>query len=235
MDKSETVFDPDSQSPESLIMYMDDDLLVVNKPAGLLSIQDGYNLQLPHLATILEPIVGKVWIIHRLDKDTSGVLLLGRNADTHRYFNEQFKNRSIEKYYHCLVAGNVNWEELEVSSPLLKNADRLHRTRVNEVKGKPALTGFKVLIRFPNFALVECQLFTGYTHQIRAHLFHLDLHLLGETLYCRSSERPDKQTSCGLKRFGLHSRTISFDHSNNSKRMSFTAPYPRDFASLILN
>ncbi|MCJ7696609.1 MAG: RluA family pseudouridine synthase [Anaerolineaceae bacterium] len=234
MDDSETVFDSNPHIPESMIMYMDDDLLVVNKPAGLLSIQDGYDLQLPHLATILEPLVGKVWIIHRLDKDTSGVMLLGRNADTHRYFNEEFKKRSIEKYYHCLIAGNFNWEEMDVHSPLLKNADRLHRTRVNEFKGKAALTSFKVLQKFPNYTLVECQLFTGYTHQIRAHLFHLGLHLLGETLYCRPSERPDKQNNYGLTRFGLHSRTISFKHSSNSKRMSFTALYPRDIANLIL-
>ena len=83
--------------PQSMILYLDADLIVINKPSGLLSIRDGYNENLPHLATYLEKTVGKIWIIHRLDKDTSGVMLLARNPETHRFFNAQFRTRNVQK------------------------------------------------------------------------------------------------------------------------------------------
>lgn len=223
----------DNLDPQSMLLYSDADLLVINKPAGLLSIQDGYDRSLPHLATIMEPVFGKVWTVHRLDKDTSGVMLLGRNADTHRYFNELFKSRTIEKTYHCLVLGHPIWEEKLVNLPLAVNADRLHRTRVDEIRGKPAKTGIEVLKRYDSYTLLACQLFTGYTHQIRAHLFHLELPILGDSLYCQRSQRQIALKCFGLARLALHAYSISFDRPHGGQYLTFMAPYPPDFAALL--
>lgn len=215
--------------PVSMIIFSDPDLLVINKPAGLLSIQDGYDRSLPHLATILESIYGKVWIIHRLDKDTSGILLLGRNAETHRYFNEKFKDRSINKTYHAFVLGHPDWNEKMIDLPLKTNADRLHRTRVNISQGKPAVTGFKVINRYPDHTLLECQLYTGYTHQIRAHLFELDLPILGDMLYCQKFQRELLRSKFNFDRIALHAFSIGFEHPKIHQYLVFQAPYPLEF------
>lgn len=219
--------------PKDMILYHDADLAVVNKPAGLLSIQDGYDLTLPHLATVLEPLLGKVWIIHRLDKDTSGVLVLGRNADAHRYFNIKFQDRSVQKIYHAFVLGQPEWDGKLVELPLKVNADRLHRTRVNEVDGKPAMTGFQVLKRFTEYALLECELLTGYTHQIRAHLFALNLPILGDTLYCQKDQRKLVKANFNFDRLALHAYSISFIHPKTKQRMQFQAAYPTEFEALL--
>ncbi|NMD27220.1 MAG: RNA pseudouridine synthase, partial [Chloroflexi bacterium] len=90
--------------PSTWILYVDADLVVVNKPSGLLSIPDGYHPELAHLSQALAPIVGKLWIVHRLDRETSGVVLLARNAQAHRKLNETFRQRSLQKNYRCFAA-----------------------------------------------------------------------------------------------------------------------------------
>ena len=221
------------QSPEDSIIFLDSDIVVINKPSGLLSIQDGYDLSLPHLSTYFKQTLGEIWIIHRLDRDTSGVMLLGRNADSHRFFNEQFRVRTVGKIYHCLVLGQPEWNEIKVGLPLRTNADKLHRTRVDNHAGKPASTSFKVMQRYSDYALVECEIFTGYTHQIRAHLFSLGLHIVGESLYCSKSQRPNKNNTFGLNRLGLHAYSISFPHPLTNRKLTFIAHYPSDLQTLI--
>lgn len=220
-------------NPADSIIFLDSDILVINKPSGLLSIQDGYNLSLPHISTYYEQSLGKIWIIHRLDKDTSGVMLLGRNANSHRFFNEQFRNKTISKLYHCLVLGQPEWNEMMVELPLKINADKLHRTRVDPVKGKPASTRFKVIKRFIDYTLVECEIYSGYTHQIRAHLFSQGLHIIGESLYCSKDQRPNRKNSFGLNRLGLHAYSLSFPHPKNGRFLTFISQYPSDLQTLI--
>ena len=120
-----------------------------------------------------------------------------------------------------------------VTFPLATNADRLHRTRVNHERGKPAKTGLKVLRQFEAYTLLECELFTGYSHQIRAHLFALGLTVLKDNLYCLPANRPNPENSFGLNHIALHSRNIGFQHPTTGQNLSFTAPYPEDFAKLI--
>lgn len=216
-----------------MVIYIDDDLLVINKPAGILSIQDGYDRTLPHLSTLLDPYFGRIWIIDRLDKDTSGVLLLGRNSDTHRILNEKFKERSITKIYHSLILGNPEWDELMVDLPLKTNADRLHRTRVDQNHGKPAKTFFCVKSRYTSFSLLECNLFSGYTHQIRAHLFSLNFPILGDTFYCQKSQRELLRSLFPHNRIALHAKTITIEHPRSREVMTFTAPYPIEISELL--
>lgn len=213
------------------IIYEDDDLILVNKPAGLLSIQDGYDPDLPHLRTVLEPDHGILWIVHRLDKDTSGLILLAKNAEAHRKLNESFREHQIQKIYHGLVSPAPDWQEQVVNLPLRTDADRKHRTRVDEIEGKPAVSTFRVEKRFPLGVLMSIQITSGITHQIRAHLRALNLSLLGDRLYrVGLPEQP-----LMVERTMLHAREIGFIHPVTQVQMQFTANYPEDFRAAYTN
>jgi RluA family pseudouridine synthase len=214
-----------SENKNLPVLYQDEDLLVINKPSGLLSIQDGYNPDYPHLKTILEPIHGKIWLVHRLDKDTSGLVILARNSIAHRELNKIFRERQIEKIYHGLVTPVPHWRELDIQLPLLPNADREHRTRVNPKKGKRAHSICRILKWFELGVLMEIQILTGITHQIRAHLRAHNLALLGDNLYAAGLNPQPFQAS----RTMLHAREIAFMHPSHNTWLHFSAPYPDDF------
>jgi len=210
------------------IIFEDDDLLIVNKSPGLLSVSDGYNPSLPHLRNVLEPQFGSLWIVHRLDKETSGLIVLAKNPDAHRALNEQFRTRQIEKKYHGLVTPTPQWREMDINLPLQTDADRRHRTRVNLTQGKDAQSNCRVLKRFLCGALMEIQIKTGITHQIRAHLRSFNLILVGESLYNAGLPHPQIQA----ERTMLHSRTIAFKHPTSGSWVEYTAPYPEDFRDI---
>ena len=214
--------------PPTLIpspIYQDSDLLLVNKPAGLLSVPDGYNPDLPHLRSVLEPIYGPLWIVHRLDRETSGVVVLVKNSFSHRELNALFRNREIHKVYHGLVTPSPPFNTKNIELPLKPNADREHRTRVDYRNGKPAQSIIQVAKRFDLGALIEIQILTGITHQIRAHLRTEGLTLFGESLY--SAGLPPQPLT--TPRTMLHARQISFKHPSSQEEMQFTANYPEDF------
>ncbi len=206
-------------------IHLDDDLIIINKPSGLLSIPDGYDPALPYLKTVLEPIYGKLWLVHRLDKPTSGVMILARNEVSHRKLNERFRERKIKKQYHCLVVPKPVWRELHIQLPLRTNADRKHRTRVDHEMGKQAESICQVKRSSQTGALLEIRIFTGITHQIRAHLRAHDIVILGDQLY--SAGLSIQQIP--VQRLMLHSRLIGFDHPSTGDWMEFSAPYPDDF------
>lgn len=215
------------------ILFEDDSLLVIDKPAGVLSLTDGYDRSLPHLATILAPRYGHLWLVHRLDRETSGALVLARSAAAHRNLNDQFKQRQVEKVYHALVAAAPDWETFSTDFPLRKDGDRQHRTVVDPERGKPARTDFAVLERFPRGALLEARPHTGYTHQIRAHLRQLGCSIFADRLYGippRDGENPDEPIS----RLALHASRIYFHHPISTMPLSFTAPHPVDFSDAII-
>ncbi|MDY6845896.1 MAG: RluA family pseudouridine synthase [Chloroflexota bacterium] len=207
------------------LLYQNQDLLIINKPAGLLSIPDGYNPQIPHLRRVLEPIYGNLWMVHRLDKETSGIMVIARNSNAHRFLNAAFKKRAIEKVYHCLVSPAPDWRKLDIQLPLKVNADRRHRTRVDEKKGKPARSICEVKKTFNNGALLEINILTGITHQIRAHLRGFNLAILGDTLY--STGLPSQPVE--VPRMMLHARSLSFPDPATGEILKFSANYPDDF------
>jgi RluA family pseudouridine synthase len=218
------------------ILYQDEALLVVNKPAGLSTLPDGYNPSLPHVKSLLEQQEGRLWIVHRLDKETSGVLLLARSAEAHRALNTQFEQHQVSKIYHALVLGDPDWQEKTVILPLRPNGDRSHRTVVDHITGKPALTHLKVLERFPDYCLVEAAPETGRTHQIRVHLSSIGLDIVGDKLYAdRAREIPAEISSKPLGNLlnritaggmGLHARSLEITHSVSGQRLKFEANYP---------
>lgn len=170
------------------ILFQDEHLLAINKPSGLRTLPDGYQPQLEHVRSLLEPSFGRLWIVHRLDKETSGVPLLERSAVAHQALNGQFAARLVRKEYHALVCGAPNLDGWEIRLQLRMNGDRNHRTVIDPERGKPAATRIRVLERYPDgYALISASPFIGYTHKIRDHLAACNLPILGDPLY---SARP---------------------------------------------
>lgn len=215
------------------IIYQDEFILVIDKPAGLLSIADGYDPSLPHVRSLLEPDYGRLWIIHRLDKDTSGVLILARSARVHQRLNDQFSDRKIVKQYKALVFGNFP-DQQTISLPLLVNGDRRHRTVVNIEKGKEASTevGKTEYFQENNCSLIEAFPHTGYTHQIRAHLFSQGFPILSDPLYFTPESKTFSE-NLPIHRTALHAYKISFPHPFSNLPTEFSAEPPKDFSETI--
>jgi RluA family pseudouridine synthase len=215
------------------VLFSDRWIVVVNKPAGLLSIQDGYDLSALHVRTLIEPEFGRCWIVHRLDKETSGTLLLARTKDAHRSLNIQFEKRMITKEYRAIASGTPKSDEFEITLPLRVNGDRRHRTIVDLINGKSALTLIKVLYSNPEWSLLSVKPRTGYTHQIRAHLSHIGYPLLGDALYNPNSTKSKPENNSFISRVALHSFSLTFMHPVTNQEVTFTSPYPLDFSALV--
>ncbi len=219
-------------------LFQDDDLLAVNKPAGLLTIPDGYDSTLPNLSALLKAQFGKVWTVHRLDKDTSGVILFALNADAHRALNMQFEQRAVRKEYHALVMGAPDWQTKEITLPLRVNVDRKHRTHADPQRGKPAATTIHCLQRFHltmgDAALVSALPHSGYTHQIRAHLVAVGLPLFADALYLPPPPyQPLSLPALPIQRTALHAWQITFTHPTSGDPLTLHSPYPPDFAAAL--
>lgn len=222
---------------QHLVLYSDESILVVNKPAGLLTVPDGYHRELPTIRSLLEPQWGRCWIVHRLDKDTSGVMVIARTPEAHRDLNRQFASREVRKVYHAICAGSPVEDEWPINFPLRVNGDRSHRTIVDHARGKPALTTIRVLRRMEYTCLIAAFPHTGYTHQIRAHLSSSGFPLLGDPLYRIprnfTGPLPELSVLPVFPRPALHAFQIYFSHPVTGQNIEFTAPYPSDFQLLL--
>lgn len=230
--------------PADWVVWSDEWLLAINKPAGLPTLPDGYDRQAPHVKSILEPVYGRLWVVHRLDRETSGILLLARSADSHRQLNAQFESHQVHKIYHALIVGTPEWMEARAEHPLLPDGDRRHRTVVDRQRGKDALTRLQVLERLGGYSLVQAQPMTGRTHQIRAHLAALGYPIVADRLYGEnrgvflSELKPgfcdNRADECALiRRLGLHAWEIDFIHPASGEKQRIHAPYARDFAGAL--
>ena len=206
------------------ILFEDDDILVINKPAGLTVHPGAGNKDKTLVNALLH--YGKnlssgsqferPGIVHRLDKDTSGVLVVAKTNEAHNILATAFAERHIEKVYLGLVFGDLTPTEALIDAPIARHPSNYKKFVVDVLRGKEARTGYKVLRVANDKTLVEFQLFTGRTHQIRVHMAHLGHPLIGDSLYGRK----------GGKRQLLHAFSIAFDHPRTKKRVCFTAPAP---------
>jgi RluA family pseudouridine synthase len=207
-------------------IYEDDQLIIVDKPAGLSVLPDGWEKDSEYLVKILEERFGKVFIVHRLDKITSGAMVFARDAETHRALNIQFETHEAQKIYHAIVEGNPKWEEKIARHPLRANVGHKHRTMVDDKHGKPSETRFRVIKRFPEAALIEAKPLTGRTHQIRVHSYALGYPLVEDFLY-------GAKDRYGLSGPMLHSQSLSFTHPASTERVKFSASRPHEFEEAL--
>lgn len=225
---------------EDCVLWSDDALLVVNKPSGLTTLPDGYDLEAPHLRAVLEPVFGRLWIVHRLDRGTSGVIFMARSAHAHRVLNTLFAERRVKKIYHALVSGEPPWMKKATRVPLLPDGDRKHRTLVDLQKGKPAQTDFRVLERYGRYSLIEAHPHTGRRHQVRVHLMTVGYPIVADSLYgsqegiylseLKSNYQPNASGEKPLLgRLGLHAWSLDLDHPITHNPVYIEAPYPKEF------
>ena len=211
---------------KKLLLYEDDQILVINKPANLPVLPDGWEPDAPYLVKMLLEKFPELLVVHRLDKVTSGVMVFARTPEAHRTLNMQFEQHSTQKIYHSISVGSLKWNEHTAKHKLRINVGHSHRTVVDNGQGKPAETRFVVLQRYTGYTLMESTPATGRTHQIRVHAYALGLPLLGDSLY--SAPRTNL-----IDRPALHAQSISFEHPLSAEQLTFTAPYPEDFKEAL--
>ena len=163
-------------------MFENSDLIAVNKPSGWLSIPDRYDAEIPSIRNWLEKKYAEVFVIHRIDRETSGLLLFAKNEKAHKYFNQLFEQRLVKKIYIGLVAGSITEEEGTISQPIEQHPSFPGKMRIGR-NGKPSITHFQVLEKFRGYTLVEFNLETGRTHQIRVHMQNMGHPLVCDAMY----------------------------------------------------
>ncbi len=236
---------PKLQEPDILpedipldILYEDEDVLVINKPKGMVVhpsaghySQTVVNAVLFHCKGQLSGINGvlRPGIVHRIDMDTTGAIVICKNDKAHQILAEQLKEHSITRKYRALVWGNMKEDTGTIVGAIGRHPIDRKKMAINEKNGKPAVTHYKVLERFGNYTYIECQLETGRTHQIRVHMASKGHPLLGDTLY--------GPTKCPFKLQGqcLHAMVLGFMHPSTGEYMEFEAPLPNYFIHLLQN
>ena len=228
------------QVPDYTVVFADDDIVVLNKRSGLSIAADRYDPDAPRLDLAAQKEFGTLYAVHRIDKDTSGIIIYAKNLEAHKTLSMQFQERTIEKIYHCLVNGHPLWQDLQVKLPLQPDGDDRHRTVVNRRFGKPSVTSFHCIGCCGPYAWIEARPHTGRTHQIRVHLTANDLSIVCDPLY-GGNQKPVRLSDIKrnwhgdtyeerplLDRLALHAYRITITHPRTGEPMTFTAPYPRD-------
>ena len=228
--------------PENIpldILYEDDDLLIVNKPKGMVvhpavghSTGTLVNAIMYHCQGNLSGINGEIrpGIVHRIDKDTTGSLIICKNDEAHRNIAEQIKEHSVTRRYVGVVAGTFSEESGTVEGAIGRHPNDRKRMTINEKNGKPAVTHYKVLERFGAYTFIECQLETGRTHQIRVHMASIGHPLVGDITY-----GPAKCPFKHLQGQCLHAMVLGFVHPRTNEYIEFSAPLPEYFTDLLEN
>ena len=224
-----------SIEPENIdidIVYEDKSLLVINKKEGMsvhCSSQETSSTLVNALLYHVKDFdffedKSRVGIIHRLDKDTSGLLIVGKNAKIIDNIQNQFKNRTVTKTYHALVTGNTRYQKERIDLPIGRHPKYRKKMCVRD-DGRNSITEYEVITNFDKYGLLKINLLTGRTHQIRVHLSYKGYPVAGDKIYSKSSEKYD--------RLMLHAKSISFIHPITNIEMHFDSSYPKSFSDLL--
>ena len=215
------------------IVYEDDDVLVINKKSGMVVHPAPGNTSgtlvnaLMHYSK-LSSINGdfRPGIVHRIDKDTSGLLLVAKNDKAHLFLEDELKEHKINRTYIALVSGVIKHDTGEIDAPIGRDKNDRKKMAVTSTNSKEAITHFKVLERYKNTCLVECKLETGRTHQIRVHMKYIGHPIVNDPMYSRGKN---------IDNYGqmLHAKSISFTHPTTKERMTFTCDYDDEFKKIL--
>lgn len=245
-----TPYEPEGQEIPLQILYEDSELIVIDKPAGLVVHPAPGNPDLTlvnaliaHCGDSLSGIGGvrRPGIVHRLDKDTSGVMVAAKTDRAHHALSRQFEKRTAERAYLAVVWGMPTPGQDRIEGNIGRDPrNRKKMAVVQEGKGKPAATNYKIVKRYGvSASLVECRLETGRTHQVRVHMTHIGHPLVGDPLYGRATKArvkglPDDvlEKMRGFPRQALHARLLAFDHPASGERLSFESEIPSDMKNL---
>lgn len=231
-DKGFLDFSPKPENIPIEIVYEDEYLIVINKKYGMSVHCSNSETSGTLVNSLLYHIndfnfLGdktRAGIIHRLDKDTSGLIVVGKNANTVSFIQEQFKNRTVKKTYHALVVGVIKENSIDINLPIGRHPVYRKKMAVRP-EGKEAFTHIKVLKRFKNHTLIEIDLKTGRTHQIRVHASYKKFPVAGDKIYSKSSSN--------YLRLMLHAKMLEFYHPYTKERMHFETSYPEDFENFL--
>lgn len=214
------------------VVYEDADVLVVNKPKGLVvhpaaGHEDGtlVNALLHHCGESLSGINGekRPGIVHRIDMDTSGLLIVAKNDFAHRSLSDQLKDHTLRRTYECIVRGGFREDSGTVNAPIGRDPRDRKRMAVTEKNSRPAVTHWTVLARYGQYTHLQCRLETGRTHQIRVHMAYINHPIAGDPLY--GVRKPE----LGLTSQCLHARALTFRHPRTGEEITVTCPLPEEF------
>ena len=230
---------PVALEPEDIpldIVYEDNDLLVINKPKGLVVHPAAghwsgtlVNALLYHCRDSLSGINGDLrpGIVHRIDKDTSGLLIVAKNDFAHQALAAQLQDHTLARTYVCLVVGGVREDSGVIDAPIGRHPTDRKKMAVTDKNSRHAVTHWRVLERFPGYTLLECRLETGRTHQIRVHMAYRNHPIVGDTVYGRPKPELGQDSQC------LHARALTFRHPRTGETMTLTCPLPDYFTRLL--
>ena len=215
------------------IVYEDEDLLVINKKSGMVVHPAPGNYE----DTLVNALMGRFelshddirpGIVHRLDKDTSGLMLVTKNDFTHDKLSSMIKDKIVERYYLALVEGTFNHETGTIDAPIGRDSKNREKMTVTSINSKSAVTHFKVIKRYKNYTLIECKLETGRTHQIRVHMKYINHPVINDPVYSKLVSDND---------FGqlLHSYKIKFPHPRTGEILEFEVEPPKEFTCILEN
>lgn len=231
------------KQPAPTVIYIDDHILIADKPSGITVIPERYNTEKPSVQSILEKDHGKLWVVHRIDRETTGLVIFARNEVAHKDLSRQFESREVHKFYKAIVSGRMEGEAGEIDSPIAEKPNK-PGTMMIHPKGKEALTLFEVEEQFGTCALLHVEIKTGRTHQIRVHFASAGHPLLVDSIYGqhdkfllssikRKYKQTDEEERPVIARLTLHASSLTIHHPATGGEVTFTSPLPHDLEALL--
>ncbi len=229
--------------PSIPVIFADNDIVVVNKPAGITVIPDRIHTERETVQKLLEEKYGKLYVVHRIDRFTSGVLCFARHEQAHRSLSIQFQNHTVQKFYKAIVSGKLSELQGEINLPIAENLANPGTMLIHK-RGKEALTLYRVEEQFKNAALLNVEIKTGRTHQIRVHMAYIGHPLLVDNVYSKNEafyfssikknyKATDEEERPTLARLSLHAYSITFLHPVTQQQVTYTAQLPKDLETVL--
>lgn len=226
------------------IIFENEEYIAFNKPTGMLSIQDRYKAEIPNLAREAQKYADKIFTVHRIDKDTSGIVCFAKTESAHKYLSQKFENIEVKKEYLALVYGTPINEKDTLNFKIAENPARIGKMHIHP-KGKTARTDYELLEKWEHYSLLKIRLFTGRTHQIRVHLNHIGIPIVADPFYGKGtpfylSEVKSKYKLSKweaneqplLNRLALHASLLEFEDAHG-KLISIQSPLPKDINTSV--